>query len=240
MFEPWHEFVIITIDCVFRDIVLLEPSMPDAVVNRILLLIILGPRFTQILFIWFLTMGVQRRTRKFAQVKRTISKRDARLETLSATTKGDEDVQVIPQQPSSLFFSHNCALGPPYSILVDTNFISQSVKAKLDMLSTFMDLLYTKCSVAITDCVLAEMEKLGNRYSIALRITKDERWERLTCNHKGTYADDCIVSRVTKHRVYFVATNDRDLKRRIRKIPGVPLISVNKGKYLVERLPDVL
>jgi U3 small nucleolar RNA-associated protein 24 len=35
-----------------------------------------------------------------------------------------------------------------------------------------------------------------------------------------------------------VATNDRDLKRRIRKIPGVPMISVAKGKYVIERLPE--
>ena len=40
--------------------------------------------------------------------------------------------------------------------------------------------------------------------------------------HKGTYADDCIVSRVMQHRCYIVATNDQDLRRRIRKIPGFP------------------
>ena len=50
--------------------------------------------------------------------------------------------------------------------------------------------------------------------------------------------DDCIVDRVVKQRIYIVATNDRDLKRRIRKIPGVPVISVARGKYVVERLPS--
>ena len=30
---------------------------------------------------------------------------------------------------------------------------------------------------------------------------------------QGTYADDCIVDRVMKQRIYLVATNDRDLKR---------------------------
>jgi U3 small nucleolar RNA-associated protein 24 len=46
------------------------------------------------------------------------------------------------------------------------------------------------------------------------------------------------VDRVVKQRVYLVATNDRDLKRRIRKVPGVPIMSVAKGKYVIERLPD--
>lgn len=107
------------------------------------------------------------------------------------------------------------------------------------MLSSFMDLLYAKCNLFLTDCVIGEMEKLGPRYSIALREAKDERFERLKCDHQGLYADDCLVERVTKHRVYLVATNDRDLKKRIRKIPGVPIISAGKGKYSVERLPDV-
>lgn len=45
---------------------------------------------------------------------------------------------------------------------------------------------------------MAELEKLGAKYRIALKIIKDPRFERLTCTHKGTYADDCIVQRVTQ------------------------------------------
>jgi U3 small nucleolar RNA-associated protein 24 len=37
-----------------------------------------------------------------------------------------------------------------------------------------------------------------------------------------------------------VGTNDKDLKRRIRKIPGVPLISVANHKYVVERVSEDL
>ena len=85
---------------------------------------------------------------------------------------------------------------------------------------------------------MAELEKLGPRYRIALQTARDERWERITCSHKGTYADDCLVDLVMKSKIYIVATNDRDLKRRIRKIPGVPIMSVARGKYVIERLPD--
>lgn len=59
-----------------------------------------------------------------------------------------------------------------------------------------MQCLYAKCIPYITDCVLGELEKLGPKYKIALRIIKDPRFERLPCNHRGTYADDCIVNRV--------------------------------------------
>jgi U3 small nucleolar RNA-associated protein 24 len=143
-----------------------------------------------------------------------------------------------PQAPSSMFFQHNTALQPPYSVLVDTNFLSHTVHNKLELLPSLMDCLYATCRPIITSCVMAELEKLGQKYRIALKIARDERWERLQCSHKGTYADDCIVDRVLKHRIYLVATNDRDLKRRLRKIPGVPIINVAKGKYVIERLPD--
>jgi U3 small nucleolar RNA-associated protein 24 len=56
--------------------------------------------------------------------------------------------------------------------------------------------------------------------------------------HKGTYADDCLVKRVTQHRCYIVATCDKDLKRRIRKIPGVPIMYVAQHKYAIERMPE--
>lgn len=60
----------------------------------------------------------------------------------------------------------------------------------------------------------------------------------MKCDHKGVYADDCIVDTIQRHKIYIVATNDRDLKRRIRKVPGVPIMSAARGKYVIERLPD--
>jgi len=47
---------------------------------------------------------------------------------------------------------------------------------------------------------MAELEKLGRKYRVALRIAKDKRFERLKCTHKGTYADDCLVQRVIEVR----------------------------------------
>ena len=107
---------------------------------------------------------------------------------------------------------------------------------------------------------MAELEKLGHRYRVALRcvnypprrrhapeltrdrlptrVARDPRFERLACSHTGTYADDCLVQRVTSHKCYIVATCDRELRRRIRKIPGVPLMYIVRRRYAIERLPD--
>lgn len=50
---------------------------------------------------------------------------------------------------------------------------------------------------------MAELEQLGSKYRIALRIIKDPRFERLPCSHKGTYADDCLVQRVTEVKHFY-------------------------------------
>nr|XP_054096175.1 rRNA-processing protein FCF1 homolog isoform X1 [Callithrix jacchus] len=277
-------------------------------------------------------MGKQKKTRKYATMKRMLSLRDQRLkekDRLKPKKKEKKDPSAlkereIPQHPSCLFFQYNTQLGPPYHILVDTNFINFSIKAKLDLVQSMMDCLYAKCIPCITDCVMAEIEKLGQKYRVALsdsslfierawlwpdavaqacnpstlggrggwitrstdrdhlgqhgetpsllklqkiswarwcvpvipaareaeagelpeprrrrlRIAKDPRFERLPCTHKGTYADDCLVQRVTQHKCYIVATVDRDLKRRIRKIPGVPIMYISNHRYNIERMPD--
>lgn len=88
--------------------------------------------------------------------------------------------------------------------------------------------------------MIAELEKLGHKYKMAIRLTKDPRFQRITCQHKGTYADDCIINNVKQHRIFIVATCDKDLKRRIRKIPGVPIMFIQSRKYAIEKLPDAI
>ncbi|KAJ4969905.1 hypothetical protein NE237_003004 [Protea cynaroides] len=185
-----------------------------------------------------------RKTPKFAVMKKLVSSKTLRKhkEEVLNPNKKDLDKEKLPRNvpnvSSALFFKYNTALGPPYRVLVDTNFINFSIQNKLDLEKAMMDCLYAKCTPCITSCVMAELEKLGQKYRVALRIAKDPRFDRLPCSHKGTYADDCIVDRVTQHKCYIVATCDRDLKRRIRKIPGVPIMYITQHKYSIERLPE--
>eukprot|EP00835_Amoeboradix_gromovi_P000992 NODE_38_length_30618_cov_0.377142.p15 type:complete len:179 gc:universal NODE_38_length_30618_cov_0.377142:26252-25716(-) len=142
----------------------------------------------------------------------------------------------VPQVPSTMFLNYNSALVPPYSILVDTNFINMSIKNKLDIVENAMSCLFAKVEILVTQCVMAELEKLGEKYRLALRTAKN--FEMVPCSHKGTYADDCLVQRVERHRCFIVATCDRDLKKRIRKVAGVPILFVSNHQFKIERLPD--
>ena len=64
------------------------------------------------------------------------------------------------------------------------------------MLVLIWKIFITKGVPFVSECVIAELEKFGTRYRLALRLTKDPRFEILKCDHKGNYADDCLVNRV--------------------------------------------
>eukprot|EP00949_MAST-11_sp_MAST-11-sp1_P003937 g3937.t1 len=189
-------------------------------------------------------MGKKKKTKKIG-LKKMLSLKDARIkknkgksEAVVAAQKRGRARRHVEQAPSSLFFKYNTSLGPPYRILVDTNFINFSIQNKLDICRAMMDCLLARCIPCVSDCVIAELEKLGAKYKIALRIAKDARFQRLKCTHKGTYADDCIVKTIKQHRCYIVATCDKDLRRRIRKVPGVPIMYISQHKYTIERMPE--
>ncbi|CAH1403871.1 unnamed protein product [Nezara viridula] len=181
-------------------------------------------------------MGNSKQARKFAkqrfaQMKKMISEKDPRvvqkrleknpkLKHQLEQKKKKEELRNVPQYSSALFFQYNTQLGPPFHVIIDTNFVNFSIKYKMDIIQSMMDCLYGKCIPYITDCVLAEMEKLGRKYRIALRIMKDPRYERLPCMHKGTYADDCIAQRVTQ-----VRTGTLFMKSKI--YPSIIIKSVN-------------
>ena len=144
----------------------------------------------------------------------------------------EEAPKQIVQVPTALFFQYNTQLGPPYHVLIDTNFINFSIKNKLEIYKSMMDCLLAKCIPCITDCVMAELEKLGTKYRLALRLAKDPRFERLPCTHSGTYADDCLLQRCQQHRCYIVATCDKELKRKIRKVSAPLGFTFEKHKRM--------
>lgn len=169
--------------------------------------------------------------KKFAKIKKLLhSKKEKEL--------GPPEETHNDQPQADEYFKINHNLIPPYSIIMDTNFVNHSIKRKIDITVELKRCLATNYNIYVTDCVIAELEKLGRVFRVALGIVK--RFKRLTCDHKGTYADDCIISRVTVHRCYLVATCDTELKQRIRKIPGVPIIYVKGYSYEVEKLPKAV
>merc|ERR1719393_297046 len=137
---------------------------------------------------------------------------------------------------SALFFKTNIQLKPPYHVLLDTNFIKFAQQKKLEIQQEAVKTLCGTVKLMVTDCVIAELELMREKAKLAMEILKSQPFTRLTCTHKGTYADDCIVERVKQHKCYIVGTNDRELRSRINKVPGVPIMRVKNGKFAVENM----
>lgn len=81
-------------------------------------------------------MGKAKRTRKFAVAKKMISPKDTRVQSnmdkqkkkIEEKKKKEEQPKQVEQAVSALFFEYNTQLGPPYHVLVDTNFINFSIR----------------------------------------------------------------------------------------------------------------
>jgi rRNA-processing protein FCF1 len=43
---------------------------------------------------------------------------------------------------------------------------------QIDLIQGMVDCLYAECKPCITECVMAELEKLGAKYRVALKIAK--------------------------------------------------------------------
>lgn len=81
-------------------------------------------------------MGKAKKTRKFAVAKKMISPKDTRVRENAEKAKQKqieihkkkEEPKQVEQAVSALFFQYNTQLGPPYHVLIDTNFINFSIR----------------------------------------------------------------------------------------------------------------
>lgn len=96
-------------------------------------------------------MGKAKQTRKFAVAKKIISPKDTRVQKNAEQAKAValakkqklEQPRHVEQANSALFFQYNEQLGPPYHVLIDTNFINFSIRYVREKIETTTNLLTT-------------------------------------------------------------------------------------------------
>lgn len=120
---------------------------------------------------------------------------------------------------------------PPFQILLDTNFILHSIKKKIPLTNLTTQTFLSNITINIPRCVFSELEKLKN--FLAIKLLNNTNHNKLICDHKGDYADDCIYNRAVMNRCYIVATSDKGLKNRLRN-SAIPIVYVKGFKYTVE------
>lgn len=127
------------------------------------------------------------------------------------------------------FFRMAFGVQDPYHVLVDGTFISTALEHKIHIKEQLPKLLGGRSTTMVTGCVLAELRKLGSRALGAAIIAKG--YYRVKCGHddKPISASACCLEQIGKRneRKFLVATQDQELAKALRQVPGVPVIRLN-------------
>ncbi|KAJ1267179.1 hypothetical protein BS78_07G036600 [Paspalum vaginatum] len=127
----------------------------------------------------------------------------------------------------------------PYKVLVDGTFVHHHLTQRLlpaddalrDLLSASrMPALFT------SKCVLAELRRLGKAHAESFDAA--QMLTTTKCEHdKVVSAVNCFISLIGDKNPehFFVATQDADLREKLREIPGVPVIYGLKNSLFIEQ-----
>jgi rRNA-processing protein FCF1 len=125
----------------------------------------------------------------------------------------------------------------PVKVVLDTNFFFVSLQFNVDVFEELENLLNRNFSPVLLSSTQKELQGLAQSSSpkqqkqaqLALSLVEKCHFVAVEKGLAETY-DDVIV-RVAADCKYLVATNDRELRRRLRKI-GVPVIFLRQKGYL--------
>ncbi|EIM83399.1 Fcf1-domain-containing protein [Stereum hirsutum FP-91666 SS1] len=128
----------------------------------------------------------------------------------------------------------------PYQVLVDSEMCKAAIALKeVDFYKLMADSLQGTVKPMITQCCIHELYLQGKEQQPAVDLAKS--FERRKCNHKEAIpGDDCVSSVIgdkNKHR-YVVATQSQPLRVKLRSIPAVPILHMNRSVMILEPPSD--
>ncbi|KAF7339717.1 rRNA-processing protein utp23 [Mycena sanguinolenta] len=136
-------------------------------------------------------------------------------------------------------YSMSFGFRQPYQVLVDSEMCKEATEHKIELVKQLNSVLQGDMKPMITQCCIHELYLLGKTQQPAVDLAKT--FERRKCNHREPIpGDDCLTSVVgetNKHR-YVVATQSQPLRVKLRTIPAVPIVHVNRSVMVLEPPSD--
>lgn len=140
-----------------------------------------------------------------------------------------------------LVYSHTFKFREPYQALVDDEIVQAAYDSKFNLWKGLQNTLQADVKIMITQCCMQKLYATENQHLIDMA----KQYERRRCNHPPKDPKepiDCIqdvvnVDGTNKHR-YVVASQNIELRRKLRRIPGVPIIHINRAVMILEPLSD--
>jgi len=126
-------------------------------------------------------------------------------------------------------------------IIIDTNFIVSAIRFKIDIFSELQRICDFEYAVCIVDGTIDELEKLAEtgkpkdkiaaRISLELIRNKKINITKTPPKNKRVKNVDLLILNLIKKEDFIVATQDKELKKEIRK-KGAPIIVLRQKGYL--------
>lgn len=137
-------------------------------------------------------------------------------------------------------YLHAFKFREPFQTIVDDELVLTCDKASYDLVKGLNRTIQGETKPMITQCCMEALYTTKNQRAIDMA----KRFERRRCNH---FKDpkppvECIqsvvnIDGVNKHR-YIVASQSMKLRRKLRGVPGVPLIFMNRSVMVMEPASD--
>lgn len=122
-------------------------------------------------------------------------------------------------------------------IIIDSNFLFVPAQLKLDIFEGLMNLLNQNYESIVLSTTIDELRsivergapKLRKQAEMALKLA--EKCSLVSVDRKTGETNDEVIVRVAKQRKWLVATNDSELRKRLRNI-SVPVVYVRQKSRL--------
>lgn len=126
----------------------------------------------------------------------------------------------------------------PFKVLCDGTFIHHLVANNLSPQKAVSDTLGGDVMLFTSRCVIEELKSLGSSHVESFHTARKE-YKIARCEHDGVKsAMDCIIETIDENNPehFFVATQDIELRKKFRKIPGVPVLFGLRNALFLEQL----
>ncbi|XP_026144375.1 rRNA-processing protein UTP23 homolog [Carassius auratus] len=135
------------------------------------------------------------------------------------------------------FYKYNFCFREPFQILIDGTFCQAALKNKIQIKEQLPKYLMGEVQFCTTNCALKELETLAKDLYGAKLIL--QRFQIRKCKHvkDPVPASECLLSMLgeTNPHHYFIATQDQELTKALKKIPGVPLLYIILNTMVLDK-----
>lgn len=136
-------------------------------------------------------------------------------------------------------YLHTFKFREPFQTIVDADLVVACHGSSFDIEKGLNRTIQGETKPMITQCCMEALYKTKDQAAIEV----GKKFERRRCNHREAIDPNECIESITiikgenKHR-YIVAAQNYELRKLLRKTPGVPLVYMNRSVMVMEPLSD--